>query len=171
MITSTFHKRLHGEMLSFNSRSSCWGSWSQQLRFTFKKLSSLEAEDGSRRRDGDLSPSYRREQRCYGRKSAGEPRTLNAPKWGRHFENLLKVLLDRPLSVFQAMHPGVAVGGRAFSLSIFLFILQPMEAPQGEYLKFIGILISCGVAVIDLFLWKHYRVCVCGWFSFIICLF
>lgn len=44
------------------------------------------------------------------------------------------------------------MGGRAFSLSIFLFILQPMEAPQGEYLKFIGILISCGVAVIDLFL-------------------
>lgn len=69
-------------------------------------------------------------------------------------KNLLKVMLARPLRIFQAMHPGVGVGGRAFSLSIFLFILQPMEAPQGEYLKFIGILISCAVAVIDLFLWK-----------------
>lgn len=47
-------------------------------------------------------------------------------------------------------------GAVPHSLSIFLFSLQPMLAPQGEHLKFIEILISCCVAVIDLLLWKQH---------------
>lgn len=42
------------------------------------------------------------------------------------------------------------------SLSIFLFSLQPMLAPQGEHLKFIEILISCCIAAIDLLLWEQH---------------